>query len=571
MLSELYINNYALIEKAKISFSSGLNVLTGETGAGKSLIMDCIGLVIGGRASSDMVKKGAECTLVEAVFDEVDTSILAEVFEENGLEEFSLFDESLILSREITIGGKSRARINGRLVPLQALKSIGEALLNIYGQHEHQILSRATHHLKILDAYGKDELGDAVSLYTSYYNEWRKIRDLLNELDSDKFERERNLDLLNYQLQEIEVANLEVDEDNRLLEERDILSNYDKIDSELRRTYALISNAEGLEIRSAQDILSEGESLVSTVASCDVKLEEIHTLLSQATAFTDDAAKLIRHYLDTFDFDPERLNQIEERLDDISKLKRKYGATVEEILIFAAGCREKINLLENATQSSSELVEKLEVLKNKTHDAALELSKLRALVASSLEADVSTELKDLGMVNAHLVVDLIDATNGHEIADSCIVNQNGKDSAEFMFTANLGENPKPLAKVASGGELSRIMLAMKSAVSDEVAVMIFDEVDQGVGGRAANAVADKLVKIAHKRQVIVVTHLPQVASRAKTHFLVEKEAHDGRTNVSVTALSQEERVQEIARMIGGKEVTNLTLDAAKEILELANE
>jgi len=576
VLSELHIKNYVLIEEKTISFREGLNVITGETGAGKSLILDCINLALGGKASFDMVRNGCDSAYIEAIFEGPYGNDLYRMLDEVGI--ITSDEDILILSREISVNGRSRCRINGQTVTCNVLTQVGEYLVNIYGQHEHQVLARPTSHLSILDGFAGHEVIDVLNRYISEFDKWINILNQLKTLKSDENEYKRQQDFLSFQCEEIESANLSVGEDELLEDEKNRLSNCDKLINELQRTYGLIYDSSRGDFITATDLISEGIKSVGSVLRYDSNLSKVHELMSDSLEQLSEASSMISKYLDEMEFDPQRLEFVEERLSIISKLKRKYGGSIADILSFAAECRSKLDQIENFDQRSTELEKQYKNLSLSLLELSNFLTEERKKVALRLENAVVKELEELCMTGVRFKVEIRPLSSGNDLlsdenGEALKVIQTGKDDIEFMFSANIGEPLRPLAKIASGGELSRIMLGIKAALasSNVIPTMIFDEVDQGVGGRTANAVADKLVKISKGRQSIVVTHLAQIACVADYHLNVVKNNNDGKTTVEIKDLNYEEKVNEIARMMGGKELTTVTLEAAREMLRRNDE
>lgn len=557
MLTELYIRNLAVIEHVHVTFRKGLQVLTGETGAGKSIIIDALGLVVGGRASSDSIRHGAEKAEVEASFELERGHPVWDVLRELGIEGEE--DEPLIIRREITANGKSTARVNGRMVNLTMLKQIGEWLVNIHGQHEHQSLLKVERHLQLLDSFGDQTLKETLKKYEELYQTYRKLHAEWKELTEVNQQNLQMLDLYRFQKEEIEKAELTVGEDECLADEKRKLANAEKLFQAVSLGYeSLYGQAGGL------DAIGETMQRLESVAGVDPgQLEPLLEQIRSAYYQLEDAALQLRQYRDNIEFNPERLDEIERRLDLIASLRRKYGSTVEEILHYYERIVQKIGKMENKDERIAELENQLAPTRDKLRQAAEQLHTLRQKCAQKLAEQVERELADLNMERTRFQVKIEHEPEAFRL-DGC-------DTVEFMIAPNPGEPLRPLGKIASGGELSRIMLALKTifARTDRIPVLIFDEVDTGVSGRAAQAIADKLLAISGDCQVFAVTHLPQVACMADAHYVVQKEVQSDQTFTEVKELDEEARVQELARMLGGVEVTETTEDHAKEMLAMA--
>lgn len=547
MLSELRIKNFAIIDSLSAGFGPGLNVLTGETGAGKSIIVDAFGLTLGERAQTDMVKTGKDETVVEALFDLVDLTVHP-LLERLGIRP----EEGLILRRVLSAQGKSRAYINDSMVNAQSLSEFGRSLVDIHSQHEHQSLLSTDNQKTLLDAYGK-LLADRTSLEEQF----RKVQVLRNDITSIKStlrEKEQRTDLLKFQINEIDSAALKPGEKEMLIEEKTILSNSARL-NEL--TDAAYSNLYGID-GSAYEKLSAAVSALKEVSTIDHNADALLVLLEEAKPLIEDAAASLRNYRDRYDIDPDRLNTVEERVETIKKLEKKYGDNIEGILKYR----------DNSAYELQGLVlsdEKLKVLENELlheeallYDLAGKLTGKRKAVAVKIEEAVKGSLKELAMEKAAFRVEIKPAA----------LSSTGMDHIEFLFSANVGEPPKPLNKTASGGELSRIMLALKETLAevDNIPVLIFDEVDAGIGGRTAESVGASLKKLSKKHQVLCITHLPQIAARADNHIMIEKIQKKDGVYVKLKKLSAKEREEEIARMLSGK-VTDISLSHARELLE----
>lgn len=559
MLVELHVTNFALIDHLDLSFGAGLNILTGETGAGKSIIIDALGLALGERAGHDLVRTGAGKATVEAVFDLKNApDEVRQKLAEAGLngEDDGEDGATLLVTRELAKGGKSSCRINGRLMPVAVLKEIAEGLVDVHGQHEHQSLLAADRHIDILDNWGgKDALAlrQQVADLSGEANRLKRERE---KLRTDARERARMLDLYRFQQEEIVGASLKAGEEDELAADRTRLANSEKLSAAATDAYATLSGAE--RGSGALDALNAALAAVEHAAGLDENLAPLIETLQNAVVYAEDAARGLRVYQETVEFNPERLEEIETRLDLIRTLKRKYGETVGEIIAYGADLTAKLDDLENSEAREEELTRAIANSENKLTAAAGKLTTLRKKAAVKFAAGITRELTDLGM----------SATKFEVSIEPQAVSSKGADKIEFLLSPNPGEPLRPLAKIASGGEMSRIMLAMKSvlAKSGTIPTMIFDEIDVGVGGRTAQTIGDKLEALAKEAQILCITHLPQIASRAATHFYIEKQVQDGRTTVSVAPLDSEGRIDEIARMLGGSRRSEAVVQHAREML-----
>ncbi|WP_410768270.1 DNA repair protein RecN [Fontibacillus sp. BL9] len=567
MLVHLSIRNLAVVEAVDLTFHRGFHVLTGETGAGKSIIIDALGLIAGGRGSADLIRYGCDRAEMEASFDLPETHSVW-----GGLAGFGIGgdpSEALIIRREISAQGKSTARINGQLVNLTMLREIGESLINLHGQHEHQTLLRPERHLELLDAYGGQEIATVKGDYQETYANFIKVNKEWNDLRSTSQQALQMLDLYRFQLEEISAAGLKPGEDELLAEEKVRLSHSEKMMDSISKAYELLYGSQGLEA------VAKAISRLNEVAAFDSKhvtplLEQLQSAYYQL----EDASFGLRSYRENIEFNPERLDEVEDRLDLITTLRRKYGDSVEGILEYYDKISKETDTLENKDELLEQLHARREQLLSILMDKAVNLSQVRRRKAEELAGLIENELKDLQMGRTSLQVKLSWNEDPHGVdweGTKIRPGKQGIDNAEFLISPNPGEPLRPLSKIASGGELSRIMLALKSifARHDEVPVLIFDEVDTGVSGRAAQSIAEKLFRLSQTCQVFSITHLPQVACMADQQYLIEKVVSDGRTMTRVEELSEGERVMELARMLGGVEITEKTKHHAQEMLNLA--
>lgn len=564
MLRELSIRNLAVIEDVKVSFHDGFHVLTGETGAGKSILIDALSLVVGGRGQAELVRHGCDRSEIEATFDMPVNHPIWDVLSRNGLSASA--EELLVIRRELNSQGKSVSRINGQTVNLSILREAGECLVNIHGQHEHQSLLRTEKHLEWLDVYAGEPLGDRKRTYVTLYRQYESAKSALRELEETSRRQMQMLDLYRFQLEEIAAAQLQVGEDESLTEEKRKLTHAERLRGNAAEAYDLLYGQQGLDaigkaVSRLEDICSFDKAAIGPL------LEQLQSAFYQA----EDAAFSLRDYRDTLESDPERLAWIDDRLNMIHHLKRKYGESTEDILAYYNKIKAECEWLENRDERLQQLREEELRLYSQSLSLAHDLTALREHAASRLSAAVEAELQQLQMSGTVFKVML--EQMGREEGAELKLGPHGVDEAVFLLAPNPGEPLKPLAKIASGGEMSRIMLALKSifAAIDQIPVLIFDEVDTGVSGRAAQSIAEKLSVLSGGCQVFSITHLPQVACMADHHYEIRKTVIENRTRTSVTELSLNGRIEELARMLGGVEVTEKTRHHAQEMLDLAHQ
>ncbi|MBC7766175.1 MAG: DNA repair protein RecN [Hyphomonadaceae bacterium] len=557
MLQSLTIHNIAIIEQAQIDFNEGLNILTGETGAGKSIIIDAINMILGERTSKELVRSGQDSALVEALFY-IEDGILDDFLQENGMPPMD--EGALLIVREMNANGKSTSRVNGRMVTAQALKELAKNIVNIHGQHDSQALLSDEKHIGFLDSFGGKVILEAIAAYRQAHHAIKATQKTLKSMFGDDTEREKRIDLLQYQLEEIQNADLTIGEDEALIEKRMMLQNGEKLLQATSQAYELLF--EGNEGMSAYSMITQAERLMHEVARYDKQLGTIAEGIAEAGYIIEEKLHTLRNYMESLEFNPDMLDEIEHRLDLIYKLKRKYGATVEDILTNADDIAQELDALVNSEQKIQALQQTLAKQQLDCTKKADALFQARLNAAKQLEKSVLNELRDLDMGSVQFAV---------AVEHSIEFKQDGADNVSFLISTNVGEPMKPMAKIASGGELSRIMLALKTILADHIGTLIFDEIDTGVSGRAAQRVGEKLSKLACKKQVLCITHLPQIAAMADTHYLIEKTVEQAHTKTKVHALDSERRIEEVARMIGGAQMTALTLSHAEELLALADE
>ena len=548
MLSLLHIENIAVIECADISFDRGFNVLTGETGAGKSIVIDAISAILGQRAYRDMIRTGSNKASVRAVFTNVPN---LPWFEENGVD----YDSETIIQREIYLDGKNVCRVNGSLVTVSILNKLGIQLINIHGQHDSASLFDEDNHLQFLDDFSRNE--DLRSAYRERYDAVAKLRREIDRMSMDEGEKLRRMETLKYQIEEIEKAELEAGEDEELEARRKLLQNSEKIASGLNDAVENLYG--GDDVDGAATLLSIAERALARIAKYSDDIASLHEKVADMMYQVQDVAEIARDVRDDLAYSADELEQIESRLDVIHKLRRKYGTTCTDILAYLEKAKQELDEIEFADDHLERLKKKLQTAENVAWSAAFKLRENRKETAEILSGRILTELAQLDMPKVQFACQFteIDLTSG------------GADAVAFYMSANVGEALKPMSKVASGGELARIMLAMKNVLAeqDKVNTLIFDEVDTGVSGRAAQKVAEKLKSVAHNKQVLCVTHLPQLAAMGDTHLLIAKGERDGRTYTTVTPLDLEGRKRELARIIGGANITETTLKSAEEMLQ----
>lgn len=557
MLSLLHIENIALIQSADIRFEPGFNVLTGETGAGKSIVIDSIGAVLGERTSRELIRTGAKSALVTAVFTQVPP---LPWLEENG---FPTGEEELLLQRELQGDGRNVCRIDGKLVTVAQLRELGRQLLNIHGQHDGQQLLDPASHLGYLDQFGGCQ--PLLESYQEAYRKWHDIRREMDKLQMDEAERSRRVDTLNYQIQELERAQLKAGEDEELSARRTLLRSAGRLMEAVQSAEFALSGDEDRD--GACSLIAQAEGEVQGVSSISPELSELSEKLTALRCAADDAADTLRDLSRSFDFSPGELDQVEERLDLLYRLRKKYGPTVEDMLSYLDRCRKELDQIQYADDTLARLEKDLKKAQKEAARRGEVLSQARREAAGALQARVQEELRQLDMPKVQFQTEF--TPKGGEAG----MDETGLDEVQFLMSANLGEALKPIQKVASGGELARIMLALKNVLAegDQIGTLVFDEVDTGVSGRAAQKVAEKMAQVARGKQVLCVTHLPQIAAMADTHFSVQKGEREGRTYTRLERLDRTQRREELARLIGGASITPSLLESAEELLRQAEQ
>lgn len=558
MLSLLHIENIALIDQADISFGPGFNVLTGETGAGKSIIIDSISAVMGERTSRDLIRTGEKSALVTAIFRDLPD---LPWFQENGIGP----DENgeLILSRKIQADGKNICRVAGKPCTVVQLKALGGQLIDIHGQHDGQQLLDESCHLGYLDSFGL--LGADGEEYRTEYQKLAELRRQIAALQMNEAEKARRIDTLQYQIAELERAELRPGEEEELDERKKILRSADQLMAAVEGAYGAVFGDEDRD--GAASLLAEAESAVARVADFSGELSQLSESLADLRYAAEDAAERLRDLRDSFEFSPHELDEVESRLDLLYRLKKKYGSTTQEMLEYLERSRAELDRIEMAEDTILKLEKKRAKLLEKVKKKAEELSKKRQAAAQTLKERIEGELRQLDMPKVRFETEFLPKSG--ELG----LDETGMDEVRFLMSANVGENLKPIAKVASGGELSRIMLALKNvlAENDSIMTLIFDEVDTGVSGRAAGKVAEKMSRLSQSCQVLCVTHLAQIAAMSDSHYSVQKEEKDGRTYTNVRTLDREGRKQELARLTGGVHTSAAILEGAEELLREAED
>lgn len=568
MLKSLEVKDYALIEQVNIEFGKGLNIITGETGAGKSILIDAMSLLLGERASTDVIRKGASKSFVEGIFDIANVGKLKSIFEENELE----FAPELIMRREISLKGNNRCFINDTPVPLSVLKEIGNLLVDLHGQHEHQTLLRTETHIDFLDGFAS--LNNELDEYENLYKE---LRHLLNEL-KDLKKRESSLkekkDFYAFQIKEIDAVNPVEGEEEELLNKLRIMENSEKLSELAASVYETIYEEEN----SVYDQLNKVRQSLIELNRIDNTLNEVNSECSNALALINDISEFIRSYKSKIDTDPDELEKTRERLGSITLLKKKYGGSVEKLLALRQRIGEEFSLAENFSDKIEEIEKAVSDLRKKCGTAANVLTVKRKESAKKIQLEIQDVLKELNIPDSRFEVKIEQST---EVNEDNFIEYKGKrylagpkgiDEIEFFISTNLGEDPKPLVKVASGGEVSRIMLGLKTilAKNDKLPLLIFDEIDTGVSGRVALKVGQALRSLSRSCQIISITHLPQIAGLAEHHFAIEKNVKDGRVISSVRKLERNERINEVAKLMSGERVTEASLNGAKELIDSAS-
>jgi DNA repair protein RecN (Recombination protein N) len=559
LLEQLRIENFALVEKACLDFHPGLNIMTGETGAGKSLIVDALGLLLGERASAQYIRTGAHRAVVEGYFT-YEHEEVAQMLGELGLEPSP--DNSMLLTREITNNGKNYCRINGKIVPLNMFQMVGRLLVDIHGQNEQLSLLLPEKQLHMLDLRGGAQLLGVLEQVKKLYGQLQKIQEELNALQGDPVEREKMISYYQFQLAEIEQAELRDGEEEELLQRKKILQNSEKLLTGTSQAYELLFK--GMSQVSAYDQLSQGIAVLEQLVAIDDRFNDTISLSNSCLYQLEEIARQLQDYLSNADFDSNELEKVLERLELLGRLKRKYGATIKNILDYQAEIRQNLEDLEQQEGTTSLLYQQKAELEQEYYQVAQELSALRRQAAAILDEEIQISLGQLDMPAVNFEC---------RIASNSKISASGLDELEFYISPNLGEPPKPLAKIASGGEMARVMLALKAILAqvDSVETMVFDEADSGIGGLTALKVGQKLVQISQSRQVLCITHSPQIASFGDCHFLLYKDSDGKRTVTNIKRIEGQEKVAELARMLGGRSDDSTAVKHAERLIEEATQ
>lgn len=554
MLKHISIKNVAVIEKADIDFDRGFSVLTGETGAGKSIIIDAINMLKGERASKGLIRAGEQKARVDGEF-ETDIHSAGQIADILGTEP----ERQIIISREMGLDGKNTIRVNGVPVNLTMLKQIGEYLVNIHGQHDNTSLLSVKSHIGFLDKFGSSEIASALEEYKKINREYHSVQAELESESDDEQEKLRKKDMLAYQINELSEASLTLGEDEELEERKLFLDNASRISENTNAAYEMLYGGDDV---TCHDILWNAIKKLEEIADFNGEINDVYSGLCDAGYLIEEKVRELRSFCDHTSFDREEAAQIEERLDLIYTLKRKYGSTIADILSFYENAQAELEKIETSDERIAELNKKLQMLVGKRRAAADALSKLRKKYASDLGVRVKKQLADLNMAKVDFEVSVV--------SGEC--TEDGADEVEFLICTNLGEEKKPLAKIASGGELSRIMLAIKNVLAgyDSDKTVIFDEIDTGVSGNAAQKIGEKLYSMSLTSQVLCITHLPQISALADTHYLIRKDVSDGRTYTDVSPLNKDGRTEEIARTLGGASVSAIARENARQLLDEAD-
>ncbi|HER24224.1 MAG TPA: DNA repair protein RecN [Candidatus Atribacteria bacterium] len=570
MLFQLNIKNMALIKELNIEFEEGLNVLTGETGAGKSIIIEAINLILGGFAAPELMRDGEDSLIIEALFllspqekeliNNLNSNI--EIVDEQG---------ALLIGREVNNKGRNKCLINQRLINLSTLQEIGTFLVDLHGQHNHQSILDPTKHIELIDNLGGDKIMKDRKELLDHYRRWREKSKMLFKLLKDKEENTKKIDFLKFQLEEIDKTALVKDEDKALEDEEMILKNAEKIINTMEKVNFIL-NEGGMEQSSVRDSLKEVSIDFGEIASLDRRIEKIRENLKVVDYQFEDIVNEIVKYKDEINLDSQRLKEVESRLNLINNLKSKYGSTIEEILEYRQKIYQELEAIDYSEDKLEKLKEEINVLEDIISTISRRLNIYRRKIAEDLEKLVVRELEDLNMKRCQFEVSIntYEDDNGIEIdGKKYKIGPKGMDDVEFMISPNVGEKLRSLARIVSGGEVSRIMLALKSILSevDQVPTLIFDEIDSGVGARLGEVIAQKLKALSKKRQVVCVTHLPQIACRAEKHFYIEKYILNNQTNIRLKEMEGEERIKEIARMLDGNQMSEITIQHAQKMLE----
>lgn len=560
MLVELNIKNFAIIKDLRIKFTKGLNLLTGETGSGKSIIIEALGIILGGRGSKKLIRTGEDRSFLQSIFLVEDIEGIKEILDKQGIEIEK--NGLLIISREFSTDHPSMSRINGKTVTLNTLNKITSNLIDIFAQHEHQSLLNIQNHKKLIDSFGDKKFQGIKRELKGIYKDYKKVKKELSSMDLNSSQREREVDLLNYQINEIESINLEEINEEKLENEYKKIENIKNIKLGVEE---VLNSLNGLDYKenSILDLLGKSVSTLNNVVNYDTDLRIFLNRLESVNFELKDLDSELSHYLETIDIDDEKLFELNEKINIINTLKKKYGRTIKDILEYKNNIEDELEKLMNYEKEIEKYKLKIKNHESNLNDKSLKISKKRKAISKKLESDIGRELEDLNMNDVKFKVDF---------SKSDKFLEDGFDNIEFLISTNIGEDLKSMSKIISGGEMSRIMLAFKSilASNDGINTLIFDEIDTGISGRTAQVVGEKIYDISRKRQVISISHLPQIAALADSHYIIRKSmAEDNKINTNVSKLDEERRVEELGRLLGGVDVTETTLNHAREMLKMS--
>jgi DNA repair protein RecN (Recombination protein N) len=568
MLTQIEIKNVAIIDNISIELGKGLNILTGETGAGKSIIIDSITAVLGSRGSKDIIRTGTDKASIQAVFH-VDYEKLGDILEGIGVDAEE--DGTLILSREFNISGRNTCRVNGKLVTVSALKEIGERIIDFHGQHDNQSLIKVENHIEFLDSFGDENIKDLIQKYSELLADYKTLKSKIKQLSGGADEREKKIDILKYQIDEIKQSGLKIGEEEELNKKRDILVNSEKILSSLSYAYQILYSGDNIKTP-VFDNLNQAVSELNKISEFNDRYMQLTNRLEDICYQIEDITHELREERDNIEFNPVLLDKIEERISLIFKLKRKYGNSIKEILEYCSGLEIELEEIIKSEEIVARLIDQMEKIELKLFEIAESIHSERVSAAKTLETKIGNELNDLDMKKAQFKVD-IEFDKEFEIKKERKFYENGLDKVEFLISPNVGEPLKPLSKIASGGEMSRIMLAIKTILAnvDKIPTMVFDEIDSGVSGKASTRIGEKLSFISKNHQVICVTHLAQIACMADNHYLIEKKSDSQSTRTIVKKLKGDQIINEVARILGGITISDITRKHAQEMLNTAED
>ncbi|MTI48186.1 DNA repair protein RecN [Sporosalibacterium faouarense] len=559
MLLELNIENFAIIDNVNIHFSDGFNVLTGETGAGKSIIIDAVSMVLGGRAAKEFIRTGADKSVIEAVFSLKKTYDARKTLKHYGIDVGE--DNTLIVTREIYSTGRSVSRVNGRTVTLNMLKELTDKLVDIHGQHEHQSLLNQESHINFIDSLGKNIISDTKENILKDYNKVKSLKSNLGGLAFDEQERERKIDLLKFQLNEIDEAELKPNEEEKLMNNYKKISNVESIKKSIGSIIETMNSSDYNQV-SVLDKLNSISGLLVNASKSDDNIEKYKETFDSAIYQLQEVVRDLRDYEDTLEYNPEKLQELEDRIAIITRLKRKYGNTIEEILQYRDDIDSELQSIINSEKEIIRINNEIKAIEKQIYENCYILTKERKKIAAAIEKDITKELKELNMPNVTFKISFKELDT---------YTKTGIDNVEFLISTNIGEPVKSLSKIVSGGEMSRIMLAFKTILAhvDHISCLIFDEIDTGISGRTAQVISEKIAEIARTHQVLCITHLPQIAAMSDTHFQISKVVHNRKTNTRIKKLTDIDRINELSRLLGGVDLTSTTKMHAKEMLEMS--